>query len=45
MNFNELKTKLNNGDYNEQLKYIYASNDVDGYKNRFIEVMDGFLST
>lgn len=45
LNINELKVKLNDGYYNDQLKYIYASNDVDCYKNRFIEVIDGFKDT
>ena len=45
MNINELKSKLNNGDYNEQLKYIYASSEISDYKNRFFEVMDGFSNT
>ncbi len=45
MNVNELKINLNNGDYNEQLKYIYASCDVLGYQNRFLEVIDGFINT
>ena len=45
MNINELKAKLNNGDYNEQLKYIYACEEVSNYKNRFLEVIDGFSDT
>lgn len=45
MNINELKSKLNNGDYNEQIKYIYASFETSSYKERFIEVMDGFSNT
>lgn len=45
MNINELKSKINNGEFNEQLKYIYASSETSGYKNRFLEVMDGFPNT
>ena len=45
MNINELKSKLNNGDYNEELKYIYACTETSSYKERFIEVMDGFSNT
>ena len=45
MTINELKAKLNNGEYNEQLKYIYACEKTDSYKNRFEEVIDGFVNT
>ena len=42
MNINELKMKLNNGDYNEQLKYIYACEETDSYKKRVEDVINGF---
>lgn len=40
----ELRESLLAGDFNEQLKYVYACDDsnVVQYVNRYLEVMDGF---
>lgn len=33
---------LKNGDFDKQLEYIYSSDNVDFYKERYLEVIDGF---
>ena len=47
MKVNELKEKLNNGEFNEQIKYIYACGDdkAEYYSGRFTEVIKGFEET
>ncbi len=45
MKINELKSKLQNNEFNEQLGYIYACKETTTYKNRFEEVIDGFVNT
>lgn len=43
---NELIEKLNNGDYNEKLSYIYScTGDVKYYADRYISVINGYSET
>lgn len=45
MNACELKEELKKGTYDDQLKYIYSSDEVTAYQDRFVEVIDELEKT
>lgn len=42
--FEDLKNKLTNGDFNEQFKYIYASDNSEKYAQRYLYLLDGYVN-
>ncbi len=40
--FEELKDKLVNGDFNEQIKFIYATDNIEKYTQRFDKLLAGY---
>lgn len=43
-NLEELKNKLSAGDFDNQFKYIYSTNEPEKYTNRYTKLLDGYCS-